>query len=139
MGSERLERVVTASVDDDLADKIGSEGERGCSACQLRPCRIGVIRDLAGDKGERQRGCVMECDSKLMDEQLTRCLVTRTVHEDVMNVVQRGGQTDPTRRVRACRVIHLVQPVSVLLCRQTVRSEASSDSNHRVTLQAEKQ
>ena len=79
----------------------------------------------------------MECDSKLMDEQLTRCLVTRTVHEDVMNVVQRGGQTDPTRWVRACRVVHLVQPVAVLLCGQTVCSKTSSDSDHRVALHAE--
>jgi len=53
MGSERLERVVSASVDDDLADKVGGEGERGYSACELRRCRIDVMRDLAGDEGKR--------------------------------------------------------------------------------------
>jgi len=90
---EWLECVVPVSVHYHLADEVGGESERCCSTCALALCRLVGILDLARDEGECQWGCVVECDSELMHEQLTRRLVPGTVHKDVMDIVQRRGQT----------------------------------------------
>ena len=85
---------------------------------------------------------MIECSSKVVDEHMSCYLMMRTGQKDVVDVVQRCGQIDPACRVRACWVVYffrLPMPVSTILCGKAVRSQAGSDSNHRVALHAEEQ
>ena len=82
---------------------------------------------------------MVECDSELVHKQLTRRLMPWTVHKDVMHIVQRRGQSGSTCRVRAAWVVHLAQPVSMLLSGKAVGSQASPGGDHWVTLDGEEQ
>ena len=129
-----------APIGHDMTNEVGGEGGGSCSECDLSFCGLGVVHDLARDKGEGEREFVMESDAKLVNERLSRYLMARTVHKDVMDVVQRCGQTGPTCRMRARRVVHFLQLLlSTLLRGKAVGSEPGPDRDHGVALHREEQ